>query len=134
MATSLSVRRYRRGDYRQFSEWCALHQSQGWPEEAMPELGAVVEDDAGPCLMLFLFLDVGGRVAMADMLVARPGNAPADTRAAASMAVTYLSGVAKGAGFLGLIAYLKEPLAKEAEKLGFQTDPTSYRMSVKSLR
>lgn len=130
----LKARRFRASDYALFCSWCSAHGSGCLPIDALPAIGGVVEDEDGPAAMMFLFLDIGGRVAMPDMLVSRPGMLLAETRHRVRALMAFIERQACDAGYWGMVVYVREAMARDGERLGFKSDEKSYRMLVKEVQ
>lgn len=119
----LTVRPYADTDYRLVISWL-LQRGMDLMDIALPPLGCVVLDDAGPCAALFLAEPVGFACAYFEIPVSRPGLKLSQSQTAFHLAVkTLIEAAGKchepPGTFHSFRAVTPAPLARVLMRMGF---------------
>lgn len=119
------------GDYQLLEGWWRGHGRSPIPETIFPPDGVVVRRDGEDVAAAFLYLAVGIGVCFVEWLVTRPGQTPGQSRSAINHALEYFRSRASSMDYGAMFCTTAEPLAREAEKSGFQRIASDHVMLIK---
>ena len=134
MTAPLTVRHFLEEDFETFAAWSEGHGQIAPPWDALSgQYGLIVEDDQGPLVAAFLFL--AGSWAMVEALASRPGCSIRETWEASQVMQTRMEAVAKEAGALRLVAFVKSSgMVRACERAGFEKTGPPVAQMMKDLR
>ena len=98
--------------------WRERGQGDFW-QEALPPIGVVAEDDAGPCGMVWLVTWCNVGIAQAEYLIMRPGLTVAQAGAAGAVLMAGIESAAKAVGYSHVLAYALPACARYLKRLGW---------------
>lgn len=99
--------------------WFERNRGDRMMVEALPAIGCVCEDDAGPVGMGWLYLDNSKGVAFIEHMVMRPGISLADANATGMQLLAGLEAAAAALNYTVIVAYALPACARLMRSAGY---------------
>ncbi len=113
-------------------EWYDFHRSAQLPLGLIPPTGVMVEDDVGPCAVLYYYLYLGVGICRVEWPISRPGLSLAQAGECFAFAVQAVEAAIKDleGGYGVLVADTLPGIARVMERHGFQRADSSQKITM----
>jgi len=108
-------------DYAMIEEWHAEHGKCAPPLQMLPRLGIIIYEEPSGCDLaaIWLYMDNSVGVCFPEHVVARPGLALKESRAAVLVGMEFLKRRAKAMGYWALVVHVQPAIARILKSSGW---------------